>query len=237
MHGWRGRIGLIVPSSNTTMEPELTAAAPEGVSVHTARMRLREVTVEGLLEMEEHAEEAALQLSDARVDVIVYGCTTGSLVKGPGHDTQLSRRLSSIASCPVVATATAVVQALKAVGASSIAVATPYIEELDRREKEFLEASGFRVVEMRGLGIRDNAEIGKLPPHVAYQLAKEADSPEAHAVFISCTNFRTFEVIEKLERDLGKPVVTSNQASLWAALKHLKIREVKLQLGTLMQLL
>ncbi len=223
MYGWRARIGLLIPSSNTTMEPEFYKMASEGVSVHTARMKLKEVTAKALVEMEEYAENAANLLRDAKVDVIVYGCTTGSLVKGVGYDLKLSAKLEEACGRPVVTAATAVVDALKKLKAKKVCVATPYIDELNEKEKAFLEGSGFQVLKIRGLGLRDNTEIGKLPPTTAYRLAKEVFTPDADCIFISCTNFRTIEIIQTLEEDLGKPVVTSNQASMWAALKKLGI--------------
>lgn len=112
MYGWRRRIGLIVPSSNTTMEPEFWKMAPEGVSIHTARMRLREVTEESLLEMERHAKDAALELADAEVDVIVYGCTSGSLIKGKGYDKEIAKNLEEASGIKTITTSTAVLNAL-----------------------------------------------------------------------------------------------------------------------------
>jgi len=225
VHGWRARIGLLVPSSNTTAEPEFCRMAPEGVSVHAARMRLTEVTPEALLEMGRRSEEAARELADAEVDVIVYGCTTGSLIGGPDFDLELARRLEAVCRLPVVTAATAVAEALRELGVRNVAVATPYTDDLNLREKVFLEGKGFRVAGMRGLGIVRNAEIGRLHPSVAYELARGAFTPEAEGVFISCTNFRAIEVIDPLEKDLGRPVVTSNQASMWAALRRLRVSE------------
>lgn len=98
------------------------------------------------------------------------------------------------------------------------AVTTPFPNEVDARAKRFLEGNGFTVTNMKGLGITDSLAIGKMPPQVPYDLAREVDSDECDGIFISCTNFPTAEIIESLERDLGKPVVTSNQATLWACL-------------------
>ena len=219
MYGWRLRIGLIVPSSNTTMESEFHAMRPEGVSVHTARMRLVEATPEELRRMAEDAQRAAELLATADVDVIIYGCTTGSLVGGVEWEEELRERIEGETGVETLTTAGAVVEALRALGVKRVCVATPYIRELDELEARFLGEQGFEVLAIRGLGLRRNTEIGGLPPWTAYRLAREAYREEADGVFISCTNFRTIEVIEPLERELGKPVVTSNQASMWAALR------------------
>jgi len=225
MYGWRGRIGLMVPSSNTTMEPEFYRLAPKGLSIHTARMHLVEATPEELMEMERYSEEAARELMDADVNILVYGCTTGSLIGGLGFDLKLTGKLESLSGLPVVTTARAVIEALERLKASSIVVATPYIDSLNIKEKEFLEGNGFKILKIKGLNIRRNTDIGRQNPTVAYRLVKEVFIQEAEAVFISCTNFRTIEVIDILERDLKKPVVTSNQATMWATLRKLGISE------------
>jgi len=235
MYGWRLRIGLIVPSSNTTMEPEFYEMVPEGVSIHTARMRLREVRIEALREMAEDAAEAAELLSTAGVNLLVYGCTTGSLLGGIEWERKLIDRVQRGGGVPSFSTAEAVIEALKKLEAEKIVVATPYLEELNALGKSFLEDHGFEVLGMKGLGLVSNLDIGKEPPSTAYRLAREVFRPEADAVFISCTNFRTIEVIEALEADLGKPVVTSNQASLWKALRVGGIREKIFGYGSLLE--
>ncbi|WP_456450337.1 maleate cis-trans isomerase family protein [Palaeococcus sp. (in: euryarchaeotes)] len=235
MYGWRGRIGLIVPSSNTTMEMELHEALPEGVSLHTARMPLKGVTEEELLKMSALAVESAKLLKDADVDLILYGCTSGSFIGGENFENELEEKIEDEVKIPVVTTSSAILAALNALEAQQILVLTPYMEEINKREREFLEANEFEVLDIRGMGIVENTKIGRLEPYEAYRLAKAMFTEEADALFISCTNFRTFEIIEALEDDLGVPVVTSNQASLWYALRELEINESILGLGTLLR--
>ncbi len=221
MLGWRLRIGLIVPSSNTTMEPEFYLHLPKGVTVHTARMTITNTTPEELLKMTEEFERCSELLKTAGVDVVVYGCTTGSFVKGKSHDQEIEARIREIVGVPAVATARAVVEALKAKGLKNLAVATPYIEKLNEMEKEYLSHHGLSVKIIKGLNIIKNLDIGKCDPSVAYKLGIELvrKQPDVDGLFISCTNFRTFEIIEPLSLDLRKPVITSNQASLWMALR------------------
>lgn len=221
MHGERGRIGLIVPSSNTTNEPEFSGALPSGVSLHAARMRLDGVDADSLSSMADDVERCAELLATADVDVVAYGCTTGSLVHGPGYDEEIEARVAEAAGVPAVATAASVKRAFEALDVDSVAVATPYVDDLNEREAAFLDAAGYDVVAMRGLGIRSNTEIGAQTPETAATAAREVDAADADAVFVSCTNYRTFEAVADLERDLGKPVVTSNQATLWDALRRL----------------
>jgi len=225
LYGWRGRIGVILPSSNTTMENELYVMMPEGVSVHFTRVRLENVDKESLLSMSREAVKAAMDLATANVDVILYGCTSGSLIGGVGWEKNLVKEISKATGSRVITTASAVVEALRELGVSKIVVATPYTDEINRLEKKFLEDNGFEVLRIKGLGIVDNITIGAQPPWISYKLAREAYSPEADAVFISCTNFRSIEVIELLEYDLGVPVISSNTASAWLALKSIGVHE------------
>ena len=219
MYGWRFRIGLIVPSSNTTMEPEFYRVCPEGVSIHTARVPLEEVTPDALVKMADYVLDAAKMLKTADVNVIVYGCTSGTLIGGVEWERELTSKIERETGVETITTASAVVQALKALDIKRVVVATPYIDKINELEKKFLEEHGIKVLSIKGLGVVKNIEIGKLAPWISYRLAKEVFKPEADGIFISCTNFRTLEIIEKLERELGKPVVTSNQASIWTALR------------------
>jgi len=237
MYGWRARIGLIVPSSNTTMEPEFWRMAPKGVSIHASRVGLSEVTPEALRLMASEATRAAEELATAEVSIVVYGCTSGSLLEGVRWEERLRREIREKAGVEAITTAQAVVEALRTLGVKRLAVATPYIEEVNSRERMFLESSGFTVVRIRGLGIVRNTEIGRQAPWVSYRLAKDVAKeagPTVDGVFISCTNFRTIEVIELLERELEVPVISSNTASMWLALRTIGIRD-KLNYGRLLR--
>ena len=223
MYGWRARIGLIVPSSNTTMESEFWKLVPEGVTIHTSRIRLVEVIPKALRDMATESLKAAEDLATAEVDIIVYGCTTGSLLEGIEWEQKLRTSIEEQTGIKTITTALAVIEALHALNISKLVVATPYIEELNQLERKFLEDSGFRVLNIKGLNIIKNTDIGRQPPWTAYRLVREIFVPEADGVFISCTNFRTIEIIELLEKDLKRPVISSNTASLWLALRKLGI--------------
>jgi len=202
------------------MEPEFYAMAPERVTIHTARMNLTEVTPEGLFGMAEDAGRASRLLATGDVSVIVYGCTTGSLVGGVEWEENLVEGIASETGIPALSTSGAVTRALEAVGGKRIGVATPYSEELNSLERVFLEDHGFEVTSIRGLGLVDNLDIGVVGGETVEDLARSV-SEGSDAVFISCTNLPTIGLIEGLEEALGKPVVTSNQASMWAALREL----------------
>jgi maleate isomerase len=236
MYGWRGRIGVIIPATNATFEPECYRMAPEGVSFHFARMALTELSAEALQEMGKFTREKGRELAAAGVDVIVFGCTSGSFAGGRGHDEQIIRELQEETGIPALATSTAVRRALKRLGIQKMAVCSPYSEELNARLKTFFEADGLVVTAIRGLSFVQRTTHFPLasrpvslpnlqPPEVAYKLARVVNGPEAQGILISCTNFRTIEIIEKLETDLEKPVVTSVQATVWAALRQIGVGE------------
>ena len=203
------------------MEHEFNKMCPKNATIHTARMRLREVAVSELLSMEKEIGLEALKLADARVDVIGFGCTTGSLARGLGHDKEIVSRIEKATKIPTVATAGAVVEALKVLKLSKISVGTPYSDQINALEKRFLEQNGFHIVKMKGLGIIDNIEIGRQGQKAVYKLAKEVETAEAEAIFVSCTNLPTISIIEKLEKELEKPVVSSNTATVWAMLRKI----------------
>lgn len=223
VRGWRGKIGLIFPATGGAPDFEYHERVPEGVGVFIGRLPFEACTVDGLSRMGDFVEEAAALVAQAKVDLILFACTTGSLVKGPGYDKQLIARIEKRTGVPALTTSTAVVEAMNALHMKRIAVATPYADEVNEAEKRFLEGSGFEVSVIRGLGNVEPTAMGAVRYEVMYRLAREVYSDDVDGLFISCTGISVLDIIDKLENDLGKPVVTSNQASLWAALKRLSI--------------
>lgn len=220
-YGWRGKIGLIVPSTNTVNEPEFWRLAPPGVTIHTDRVLLMgNATEKSYFEMADALGAAAQRLATAEVDVIAYGCTSGSIICPMP---QLLDSMSVHTKTPAVATAGAVVAALNALGVKKIAVGTPYVDFVNESEDVFLRDYGFEITSIQGLQLGETQEerrgIGRVPPQQVYRLARMIDRPDAEAIFISCTNLATFDVIEQIEQDLGKPVVISNQACFWACMR------------------
>ena len=228
------RIGLIVPSSNTTVESEFYRLAPKGFTVHAARMGIREVTIAALARMERDAEAAAMLLSDAEVDVICYACTSGSFYRGMKHEHELAARLSDRSGAPVVTTSHAVISALNVLRAKRIAVCTPYTRQVNEKLARFFAENGFVVADLRGLGMVQNTEIGRQPPEVAYDLVRRAETGLVDAVFLSCTNLRTVEIIGRLESEAGIPVTSSNVATFWYAVRTLGYRKRIEGLGRLL---
>jgi maleate isomerase len=235
MYGWRGRIGLLVPSVNTVAEPEMNLIAPEGITAFAARMRNTKADLEDSLGLLNHVERATDELASAQVDVVAFTCTASSFVQGGRGEEGLRKLIEKTARVPSVTTSGAVVEALGKLKAKRLVIATPYPEEINQLEKAFFEEHGFEVLAIRGLGITDAFLIGCEMPETTYRFVKSMDDASADVIFISCTNYRTFDIIELLEEDCRKPVVTSNQATFWSALRTIGCRESIAGVGRLLQ--
>lgn len=222
-YGGRGRMGVIVPPTNTVNETEWQRMAPNGVTVHATRMPLHTDTEspEGERALFDDLAHAAGDLAAADMSVIAYGCTAGSMVEPLDRLTNFMRDETGR---PAVATAPSIVVALRALGVSKVALATPYSEAMNAHEASFLAACGIETVAMAGLGLGANGpeefkQIARQPDGTSAEIARSVDRPDAEAIVISCTDFASLDAIEPLEAELGKPIVTSNQATFWAALR------------------
>jgi len=225
MYGWRGKIGVILPSLNNTMEPELNKMAPDGVAIYATRMLLEKGLPENLEKMASDTEYATDLLKSADVTGILYGCTSGSLIKGVGWDQEIIKRIEDRTGVPATTTYTAVVEAFKELGIKSVSVATPYVDAVNEIEKTFFENHGVKVLNIEGLQYTKGEELHKESPDTAYVFAKRVCRPEADCIFISCTDFAAIEILNILERDTGKPAMSSNAVSLWGMLKKMGIKE------------
>jgi maleate isomerase len=228
---WRYQLGIIVPSWNTTMEYECWRMAPQGVSVHTSRIAHTADSDEAALRMVEKAPGAAELLAHAKVNAICFGCT-GASFRNLGVDPKIIKEIEAHTKTPTTTTSSAIVDVLKHLGVKSVAIASPYAERTNGLLAKFLEFSGFRVVSQKGLNVECPAF---LPPESAYKAALDVDCKEADLILISCTNFRSMEVIQKLEKELGKPVVSSNTASMWKLLQLAGVKERVEGLGQLFE--
>lgn len=211
---WKKKLGFIVPSWNTVMEYECQRLAPEGVSVHFTRIKHTDDEEETLLHMIEEVPHLADLLSHASLDAICFGCTGGSFVR-PGMDREITELIKERTGIPATTTSTALVEAMRAMDVSRVAIASPYPKWLNERLVSFLDDKGIKTVAEKGLDTECPAFLG---PENSMALAREVDSPEADGIFISCTNFRALEGVETLEAELGKPVLTSNTTALWHTL-------------------
>ena len=229
MIGWRARLGFLVPPGNPTVEPEMIALAPAGVSVHFNRMVARGVpgSHQGQAErnrmMVEHIDLAAEMLAQVKPDAIALAHTATSYQLGREGEQQLLTRLQDLTGTRVVTAFAAVAMALERLGVRRLAVGTPYSEAQTRAGKAHLEAHGFEVI--RAENLKGVMNIYDETAERAYRLARSVDTQEAEAVFLSGTGMPTVAVLEMLEHDLGKPVISSNAAMLWCALRLSGVRQ------------
>jgi maleate isomerase len=214
------RVGLLVPSSNTVMEPDLWRALPPGGTLHTGRMYLEDTTPEGENRMlDEHVIPPARDLATARPDLIVFGCTSAGALRGNDYDAELCRRISDLSGVPTVSVIASVRRSIAASGARRVGVVTPYVDALNDRIRESVEADGVEVATIAGLGISDNFEIAAVPGDEIVDFAERSlRGHDLDLAFVSCTNFPAVAVLPELERRLGLAVVTSNQAAIAAVL-------------------
>lgn len=212
------RLGGIVPSGNSTVERELSFWLPVGASLHVGRVKLLADTLEELQAMADDLEVQVERVADARVRAIGFFCTAGSFLEGPGYDLEIEARMRRVSGVPCATAATAMREALGELGVRKVCLFTPYPRWLTERQEEFLRAAGFEIVASRSLGLEDGMDL--ISPGEIYTLARELWDPLADGMFISCTDFPSAQAVSWLEREFGKPVVTSNLALLWLLLRR-----------------
>lgn len=217
----RGRFGILVPFTNTNLEPDMVLLRPEGVSMHIARMggydqdQIPDADQMHGLGAADLNEPLHL-LQGARPDVILYGCTSATLTHGPAFDRMLAERIKTDIGADTVTAAGALVHALKTLGVKRIGFASPYVSAINDMAIRFLAETGFETVARSEVGDDlDNYGQGELDPQAVFALGVAADHPEAEAVVLSCTDMRSVEIIARLEKATGKPVITSNQAMVF----------------------
>jgi len=223
----RARLGVVVPSVNTIVEPWFNAVCPGGVTVHASRMLLdANLTAEAVLRMDrEEGRHAVEQLVSCKPASIAYCCTASSIVQGVEYDDVLIHEISRIAKVPAVTATRSIITAFKALGVRRIAVASPYAKEIDDAEHRFFTAAGCEIVGSACLGITDSFRLADPEPEAIVELARQAWRKDADALLITCLNLRSHEVVHLLEKELGKPVVTSTQATLWQLLRTAGIED------------
>ncbi|MEM8843017.1 MAG: Asp/Glu racemase [Pseudomonadota bacterium] len=225
----RARLGVLVPFTNTNLEPDMVWLAPPGISVHFARLGGYDVD-----EIPDDAQMAGLGSADlteplaliqgARPDVVLYGCTSATLTHGAAFDRALAERISAQSGAASVTAAGALVHGLKAIGAARIGFASPYVGAINDQAISFLESEGIETVSSADIGkTLGNYGQGELTPGEVYDLACRADTPHAEAIVLSCTDMRSVETVDQLESALGKPVICSNQAMMHQALELLEL--------------
>ncbi|WP_130831898.1 maleate cis-trans isomerase family protein [[Erwinia] mediterraneensis] len=241
------RIGQIVPSSNTTMETEVPAMLlarqqirPERFTFHSSRMRMKTVQKEELAAMDAESDRCALELSDARVDVLGYACLVAIMSMGKGYHRQSEQRLqqqtaSNQAPAPVITSAGALVDALKVLNARRIALVAPYMKPLTQLVVDYIAAEGIEVVTWRALEIPDNLAVGRHDPRLLPGIVTEMNLEGIDVIVLSaCVQMPSLPVVAQVEALTGKPVVTAAVATTYALLKALELEPIVPGAGALL---
>ena len=218
----RRRVGIVWPEPvqdghfaelQRFVGPELLLDIEAVKSEPAPKQDITLALVEGLAR-DPNIADAAQRLVERGSPAVAYGCTSGSYVLGPDGDAAIIEQMRNAAGVPATTTSTAVVTALHTLGAQSVAVLSPHIDEINARLRAYLEAAGFKVAAMVGLNL--SCDIESVEPAETRDIVEsQVDRVDADAVFISCTGMRTATIIDEMEASLGKPVVTANQATLW----------------------
>jgi maleate cis-trans isomerase len=235
-YGSRARLGLIVPPNNTVSESEWASMMPPGVTMHAQRIRLNPLArnAEEQAILRDSLREACSLFAEADISAVIFGCTAPSAVN-PRHE--MEAMMHEATGLPSVTAAAAVVDAIVAVSAGKVVLISPFSAALTAHEAEFMTHEGIEVISQHSLGHGTYApgrklEIHRIPPSEVRDAVLRIDTSAADAIVLSGTNLVTFPAIEEIEALTGKPVISSNQAMLWAALRKVKIMD-RLPLGRL----
>jgi maleate isomerase len=241
------RIGQIVPSSNTTMETEIPAILrgresiePERFTFHSSRMRMKKVTKQELEAMDRDSDRCALELSDARVDVLGYACLVAIMSMGKGYHRESEARLHRVTvdnggAAPVVTSAGALIHGLKTMGAKKISVITPYMKPLTQLVCDYIEAEGVEVHDRIALEIECNLEVGARDPLALVDIFPRLDIKGVDAVVLSaCVQMPSLAAIPVVERACGLPVLSAAVCTAFQMLQKMKLKPVAPNAGALL---
>lgn len=231
----RAKLGFILMSTDLAAESDFMDMVPEGVGVHITRLKTDDLTTNETLarHIDAMADAASRIQPDAKPDVICYGCTSGSIVNG--EENVMKEIVRGAPYAKPMTIATGVVDALRELGVKKLVVGTPYIDEINTVEAEFLLEKGFEVLDIQGLNLTTGLEFGYITPAYLKKFAIEIDHPEADAIFLSCSGIRALEVVDEIEAIIGKPVITSNQAQMWSCLRRAGIDDKITGFGRIFQ--
>ena len=221
----RAQLGFIFMSTDLAGEQDFFDMVPEGVGVHITRLKTEDYTTKETLarHIDAMADAAARLQPDMKPEVISYSCTSGSIVNG--EEAVFAEIRKGAPWAEPMCLVTGVVDALRELGAQKLVVGTPYLDEINTAEAEFLVEKGFEILDIQGLNLETGIEFGCVTPAYWKEFALTIDQPEADAIFLSCGGIRALEVVEEIEQIAGKPVITSNQAQFWSCLRRAGIED------------
>lgn len=239
------RIGMIVPSSNVTVEtelPELLGRQPgTRFTFHSSRMRMSSVTPAGLAAMNVQRERCVVEVADAAPDVILYACLVALMAGEPGEHRRVeglvAEQLATGESAAMIrSSAGTLVEALQAMGAQRIALVTPYVQPLAEKVVAYIEAEGLEVIDWRALGVEDNHAVGRIPGHRVMAAARELTLTGADALVLSaCVQMPSLSLIETAESEFGLPVLSAATAGAFSILRSLGLQPDVPDAGSLLR--
>ncbi len=233
------RFGVLFPPGNVAMERELHSRLPPNVAMHCNRLSRpnSSLSEDSLLAMAKSVDRAAADLAQTYPEVIIYGCTSGSFLSGTDNDAAIAQTIERLTGIPAMTGATAVLQALHAVGATRVFMVTPYPDDLNQQEAAFLAHHDITVAGWDSFGCRNSEETREVDSaQVADMVFRHrGEIADCDGIFISCTQLFTIDQIARIEHELERPVVTSNQACLWAALRAMRVDSRGLGVGRLLE--
>ena len=232
----RARLGFILPSSNRMLEPQIQRFVPDGVVPHFTRIGMTGRHAAPLPELMPRIALAAEWLGDSKCDVIVLQCTGTSMSGGVPMEKEIIRTMAQATGRPALTTATSLMAALAALGAKRLVFISETKQPGHDKKRKFLDEAGFDIVADRAMGLENSDAYCTTPPEFWFDAVREMKNDGADAYFVSCANIHAIDVIEELEAELGKPVVTSNQVALWCALRTAGVGDDVPGLGRLLRI-
>ena len=229
----RAKLGFILMSTDLAAESDFFDMAPNDVAIHITRLKTDDHTTNETLSkhIEFMADAASRIQPDTKPNVISYSCTSGSIVIG---EEKIKEEIKKGAPHTIPMTlVTGVVDALEELKVKNLVVGTPYLDEINTKEAEFLINKGFSVLNIQGLNLTKGIEFGTVTPEYWIKFALEINEAAADAIFLSCGGIRSTEVIDRIEQKVGKPVITSNQAQMWSCLRRAGVEDKILGFGEL----
>ena len=229
----RAKLGFILMSTDLAAESDFFDIAPKDVAIHITRLKTDDHTTNETLSkhIEFMADAASRIQPDTKPDVISYSCTSGSIVIG---EDIIKAEIKKGAPYAIPMTlVTGVIDALRELKVKNLVVGTPYLDEINTKEAEFLNNKGFSVLNIQGLNLTKGIEFGTVTPEYWIKFAMEINEESADAIFLSCGGIRSTEVIDRIEQKVGKPVITSNQAQMWSCLRRAGVEDKILGFGKL----
>ena len=227
MSSWRARIGKVSPSRGDTYIYEFYQIAPKNILLTVIAATVKKLEPGNFSRAFDAYEEAALTVAKEGAQTILFGGGPVFVSQAPGSEEALCSRLEKATSLSVITEFSSAADASRALGIKRLGIISPYQEKLNGLIQSYFQEKGFQVPLIRGLGLERNIDIGNLPEDAAFNLTLAAfrEGPEVDGFYITCPRWRTAASIAALEKETGKPVVTTVQANIWSAFKDLDLKD------------